>query len=207
MTNESPLNFSVRLLKDSFFLDPKCNEDIMINDLEYELDLDKLTIFFDELVKLKTIDIKSFDLKSPETICFFINIYHTLYMHARLVIGTPSKNNWSPFYSLSCYEIGCNVFSLLELYNCVLRGLLSQAIMPSKFEPPALLPSDDHYIYALQKVDYRINFLLYTGSRSYPNTIHLVTPSNLESQLNLVYSDIKSDPVILYQSNKNFALS
>lgn len=187
-TNESPLNFSIRLLKDSFILDPKCNEDIIVNDLE--LDLDKLTAFFDELVKLKTIDINSFDLKSPETICFFINIYHTLYMHARLVIGTPSKNDWSSFYSLSCYEIGCNVFSLLELYNCVLRGLLSQAIMPSKFEPPALLPSDDHYVYALQKTDYRINFLLNTGSRSYPNTIHLVTPANLEIQLNLAIRSI-----------------
>ena len=182
---ESPLNFSIRLLKDVFFLDPHFNEDINVVNRDYELDLERLTSFFDELAMLKTIDIKSFDLKSPEVICFFANIYHTLYMHARLVVGTPSKNEWSSFYSLSCYEIGCNVFSLLELYNCVLRGVLSQSTMQSKFEPPALSPNDDHYYYAIQKVDYRINFLLNTGTKSYLNTIHLVTPANLENQLNI----------------------
>jgi hypothetical protein len=183
--SESPFNFSMRLLKDAFFLDPHFNEDITVINGDYEIDLEKLTSFFDELAMLKTIDIKSFDFKSPEVICFFANIYRTLYMHARLVVGTPSKNEWSSFYSLSCYEIGCNVFSLLELYNCVMRGILSQATIQSKFEPPPLSPNDDHYCYALQRVDYRINFLLNTGSRSYPNTIHLVTPTNLENQLNI----------------------
>jgi hypothetical protein len=188
--NESPLNFSMRLLKDAFFLDPHFNEGVVIVGPDYELDLERLTLFFDELACLKTIDINSFDLKSPEALCFFANIYHTLYMHARLVVGTPSKSEWAAFFSLSCYEIGCNVFSLLELYNCVLRGILSQANMPSKFEPPAPSPTDEHYCYAIQKIDYRINFLLNTGSKSHPNTIHLVTPTNLESQLNIASKSI-----------------
>ena len=46
------------------------------------------------------------------------------------------------------------------------------------------------FICLLLIFSFRINFLLNTGSKSHPNTIHLVTPTNLESQLNIASKSI-----------------
>lgn len=48
--------------------------------------------FLDETVKLKKINLqKDVNFSSPEALCFFTNIYHTLLMHARLVLGPPNN--------------------------------------------------------------------------------------------------------------------
>ena len=50
---------------------------------------DRLMSFLDEISSLKLIDLTKLDYCSPEAICFFGNVYHTLLLHARLVLGFP----------------------------------------------------------------------------------------------------------------------
>ena len=52
---------------------------------------EKIISFLDDTVRLKLVDLQhDIDLNSPEALCFFINIYHTLLIHARLVLSPPS---------------------------------------------------------------------------------------------------------------------
>jgi len=76
------------------------------------------------------------------------------------------------------------VFSLAELEQCVLRGKLSRPKVTSRHEPAVLNLSDSHFHYALEKVDCRLNFLVNSGSVSHPESLYLLTPRNLEAQLN-----------------------
>jgi hypothetical protein len=45
----------------------------------------------DEILVLRTIDLSSLDISSVEALCFFVNVYHTLLQHARIVLGAPDK--------------------------------------------------------------------------------------------------------------------
>lgn len=47
--------------------------------------------FFDAVSDLKHVRLSSINVYSPEALCFFVNIYHTLLLHARIVIGPPNK--------------------------------------------------------------------------------------------------------------------
>jgi hypothetical protein len=40
-----------------------------------------------------------FDLGTAEALCFFTNLYHTLLLHARMVLGLPTAQNWAMFFS------------------------------------------------------------------------------------------------------------
>ena len=50
-----------------------------------------LNCFLLEICELKSVNIQEIDYKSTEVLCFFINIYHTLLLHARLILGRPNK--------------------------------------------------------------------------------------------------------------------
>jgi hypothetical protein len=51
--------------------------------------------FLDDVAGLKLIDLTKIDYNSPEALCFFGNLYHTLLLHARLVLGIPvDEVNW-----------------------------------------------------------------------------------------------------------------
>jgi len=50
-----------------------------------------LSSFLMEVCQLKHVNLSDIDLKSKDALCFFINIYHTLLLHARLVLGRPNK--------------------------------------------------------------------------------------------------------------------
>lgn len=137
-------------------------------------------------MRLKRVDLRLLDLESSEALCFFVNIYHTLLMHARLVLSPPTQQNWALFFETVSYEIGDDVFSLAELEHCVLRGKLCKPrAMPRNFAqvPPF---TDDHYAYALGGTDQRLNFLINCGSVSNPPMVFLVTPETLYARLNEV---------------------
>ena len=51
----------------------------------------KLIKFLDDTARLKLVDPREFSLDSPEALCFFTNIYHTLLLHARLVLSPPGS--------------------------------------------------------------------------------------------------------------------
>lgn len=59
---------------------------------------DRLVSFLDDVAVLKLIDLIKIDYSSKEAICFFVNIYHTLLLHARLVLGIPNDEVNKLFY-------------------------------------------------------------------------------------------------------------
>ena len=87
--------FAERLLQDVFRLElnNSCDSEGLFPGREM------IIKFLDETVKLKQINLqKDINFSSPEALCFFANIYHTLLMHARLVLGPPNQQVW---------ELGC----------------------------------------------------------------------------------------------------
>ena len=52
---------------------------------------DRLLSFLDNVGALKLIELVRIDFSSREAVCFFMNIYHTLLLHARLVLGIPTE--------------------------------------------------------------------------------------------------------------------
>jgi hypothetical protein len=80
--------FAERLLHDVFCLELNSSSDADGLFPGREL----IIKFLDETVKLKQINLqKDINFSSPEALCFFTNIYHTLLMHARLVLGSPNQ--------------------------------------------------------------------------------------------------------------------
>ena len=153
------------------------------------ISMDQLTSFLDNTVDLKQINLDDIDFDSTEALCFFVNVYHVLLLHARLVLETPNKATWAAYYNRACYEIGDDVFSLAEIEHCVIRGgSLSRyeqkkikAISRHAAQPPS--ESDSHYAYALGISDKRAHFLLNSGSISHPHIIYLLTSNTFDMQL------------------------
>jgi hypothetical protein len=62
------------------------------------------------------------DLAACE-LCFWVNLYHALLQHGLLLLGPPrTGREWAHFHSAVSYEVFGQVFSLLEIEHCVLRG-------------------------------------------------------------------------------------
>lgn len=51
-----------------------------------------LNCFLMEICELKAVKLQDVDFRSTDTLCFFVNIYHTLLLHARLILGRPTKH-------------------------------------------------------------------------------------------------------------------
>jgi hypothetical protein len=145
---------------------------------------DKLSTFLDDVSILKLVDLTSIDYSSREAVCFFGNIYHALLLHARLVLGSPTEDSWASFFDSVSYEIGGEVFSLVELEQCVLRGKLTRPMFIPKIGYTLPSVDDSRYEYALSAVDERIGFFLNQGSISGPDVIYVLTPDTLDEQLN-----------------------
>lgn len=179
-----------------------------------------LSSFLMEVCQLKHVNLSGIDLKSREALCFFINIYHTLLLHARLVLGRPQKQNWAAFFRDACYEIGGDVFSLAELEHCVIKGNLAHphphAVRKGYVNTKLPSPADDHFMYCISNnqvaqhgnssallqslsddsqstVDKRVHFLLNDGSLSCPSKIFIMTPQH--------YDKICMDAAQLYLSD------
>lgn len=75
------------------------------------------------------------------------------------------------------------MFSLAELYHCVLRGNMSRPVSPK--HPYIDIPrkSSAYGIYALTYTDPRITFVLNTGDTSCPQAIPVLRTNSLEFQL------------------------
>eukprot|EP00946_MAST-07B_sp_MAST-7B-sp1_P002033 g2033.t1 len=83
--------------------------------------------FMDRVALLKDVDLSATSPDSMERQIFWINVYHTLVIHTRLLLGAP--NSAYGFFKRAkhvSYEIFAvpyrDVYSLLEIEHCVLRG-------------------------------------------------------------------------------------
>ena len=141
--------------------------------------------FLDMTSKLRSLRLDRLDLSQQSTMCIFANIYHCLLQHALLltVHGPLYAKSAGHFFRTSCYEIGGDVFSLAELYHCVLRGSLSKPVSPKipYFDIPR--KSSAYSVYALKYTDPRIAFILNTGDVSCPQAVPVLQADKLEVQL------------------------
>jgi len=155
----------------------------LVYDLSPDSGTERLVAFLDLCSSFRVLPLHLLDFDSAEALAFFLNIYHTLLQHALLLLGPPSSKDWSAFFASVSYELGTDVFSLTELEHCVLRGRLSRPRTVPRHMPPPPHLDDDHYSYALGKVDYRINFALINGSISAPPFVTVFRAAHLEEQL------------------------
>eukprot|EP00934_Nitzschia_sp_Nitz4_P005934 Nitzschia sp. Nitz4//scaffold143_size57137//47798//52921//NITZ4_006522-RA/size57137-processed-gene-0.41-mRNA-1//1//CDS//3329536470//5924//frame0 len=141
--------------------------------------------FLDLTGQLRVLALDEVDLSSKRAFCLFANLYHCLLQHALLlsVNGPLQKRSYGHFMRTACYEIGPDVFSLAELYCCVLRGKLSKPVNPKPPYIEAPKKSHPYRVYALDYRDPRINFVLNTGDYACPQDIPVLRKSTLEQQL------------------------
>mmetsp|Transcript_22242 Transcript_22242/g.33297 ORF Transcript_22242/g.33297 Transcript_22242/m.33297 type:complete len:855 (-) Transcript_22242:172-2736(-) len=150
----------------------------------FETSPDEFVNFQDKTSRLKNLPINKLVRSGQNAFCICINLYHCLLQHSLLLSpSTPTKKSIVTFMRTHCYEIGGDVFSLAELECCVIRGHMDQGHHP---KPPFVREpkkSRAHYLYALDTVDPRINFILNTGDTSKPRQVPILTTDTLEEQL------------------------
>jgi Protein of unknown function, DUF547 len=164
--------------------------------------------FLDSASSLRTLSLEGMDSESPETFCIFANIYHCLLQHALLfsVNGPLHKRSFNHFMRTSCYELGDEVFSLSELYSCVLRGNMSR---PTSSKPPYIYApkkSNVYRYYALRYTKPSINFLLSTADCSFPREIPVVDTRNLDSILHFQTVNYIRNNVVVDVAKRQFFL-
>ena len=119
-------------------------------------------------------------LDEQTRLAFFLNLYHTMIMHAYLVLGPPDSSfKWISYFNTIAYQCSDDIFSLTELEHCIIRAAMNY---PSQFVSKFVLPKSK-YSFALSRSDYRINFALNCGSMSNPEVIPVYEAHRLDEQL------------------------
>lgn len=63
---------------------------------------------------------------SPQDVwSFWLNVFHCLLLHARIVLGMPKSWQIPGFFNSSCYVVAGHAFSLTEIEHCILRHQMS----------------------------------------------------------------------------------
>lgn len=203
---------SLKVLSDGFkFVENLLSKALSFSLESLETDPESFVEFLDLTSQLRLLVLEEIDLTTRHAFCLFANIYHCLLQQALLlsVNGPLDKKNIGLFMRTSCYEIGGDVFSLAELYCCVLRGKMCKAVNPKPPYIEASRKSSKYRHYALSYNDPRVNFVLVsfepsvrsslifcyscfllswqnTGDTACPQTVPILRPSDLEDQLNVV---------------------
>uniref|UniRef100_A0A7S0G7M2 DUF547 domain-containing protein n=1 Tax=Proboscia inermis TaxID=420281 RepID=A0A7S0G7M2_9STRA len=136
--------------------------------------------FFSSVAALKRIDISS--LAENARLVFFLNLYHTMILHAHLIVGFPTLSfKWVSFFNSIGYEVADDILSLTELEHCVIRAPMNS---PSQALSRYILPNSK-YSMALSRssADFRINFALNCSSLSNPSKVYLYTLDCVDRQL------------------------
>jgi len=81
---------------------------------------EELVKFIDETCRLKAISFRAWD--NSTVMAFWMNVYHCLLLHGRLLLGTPkSRGELARFYSRVSYLVGVRCVSLKEIEHDILR--------------------------------------------------------------------------------------
>jgi hypothetical protein len=138
--------------------------------------------FLDCVAALKDAD--AYALNEDERLAFFLNVYHVFIMHAYIVLKPPDSSlEWLSYFNTIAYQCSDDIFSLAELEHNIIRAEMSS---PSQFLSRFVLPKS-HYLFALTRPDFRINFALNPGSMSMPSSsVPLYRPEQLNEQLDMV---------------------
>lgn len=79
---------------------------------------EQLIDFMNDVAALKHVKLHRIDMYSPEALCFFVNVFHTLLLHARLLLLPPNKqvHLWPAFFQLFFSSSQCFKWILLNYY-------------------------------------------------------------------------------------------
>lgn len=55
-----------------------------------------LNTFLKDVCCLKNVNLADIDYRSEVAYCFFVNVYHSLLLHSRLLLGLPCDENQAP---------------------------------------------------------------------------------------------------------------
>ena len=141
--------------------------------------------YINATAELQTVDLTSLDRE--EALCFWINIYNALVVHATAAVGPPRTSlqrlSW---YSNVSYEISSLIFSLNDMEHGILRGnapspaSIFNLLGLKQFAAPQFSsPSDPRLPFVLHPIDPRCHFALNCGATSCP-PIRVYTPGKLE---------------------------
>lgn len=134
--------------------------------------------FLDRVAELKDVDVYCLD--ETARLSFFLNLYHTMIMHAFIVLGPPDSSfKWISYFNAIAYQCSDDIFSLTELEHCIIRAAMNY---PSQFVSKFVIPKSK-FAFALSRSDYRINFVLNCGSLSNPDIIPIYDAHRLDEQL------------------------
>ena len=148
--------------------------------------------FFDATLQLKALDLAPINGSGAagraHCLCFYLNLYHLLLVHAFLVLGAPQYCvRWSQIHQNCCYEVGHTLMSLAEIEHFILRGKLSK---PKGATAAKLVPSFERRGSTAGELpqdacdaDPRVNLAINTGSVSGLNEIQIYKPATLNEQL------------------------
>lgn len=65
------------------------------------------------------------DLTKEDLIAFFLNVYHTLLLHAFVVLGVPSSNtDWRTLKMTASYEIAGDLITLKDIDEVILGNVI-----------------------------------------------------------------------------------
>ena len=147
-----------------------------VNDATEALELTRS--FFASASSLKKASVRG--LSEACRLSFFLNLYHTMILHAYLVLGPPDSSfKWISYFNNTSYQVDDDIFSLAELEHCIIRSRMSY---PSQFISRFVLPKSQ-YAMALQKGDYRVNFAMNCASLSNPAEIFVYDENSIDEQL------------------------
>ena len=141
-------------------------------------------VFLDRVRHLQTYDPST--LEPDEKVCFFVNVYNTMAMHAYIEHGIPT----SLLGRLSLMKRASYVFNELEysLYEIEHSVLRARASKPAIIGAGVLLnlakfgDTDPRYACRIEQVEPLLNFALCPGTASAP-ALRVFTPQDFNAQL------------------------
>jgi Protein of unknown function, DUF547/Protein of unknown function (DUF1769) len=164
--------------------------------------------FLDMASQLRSLPFDRIDLSQASALCLFTNIYHCLLQHALLLTinGPLYKKSVGHFFRTSCYEIGGDVFSLAELYHCVIRGNMSKPNSPKN--PYLEIPrkSLSYCMYGLTFTEPRISFVLSTGDVSCPQEVAVLYSDNFDVLVQHISSRFIEKNVTIDETKRTLTL-
>ena len=153
--------------------------------------------FLDLVSVLPCINLEKYNLSHEELLCIYLNLYHTMLLHAVLVAGVPSSSlKWPSFFNTLSYEAFGDVFSLAELEHSIIKHgksfsvpniVITEIYRHVEFKTNGiishLLIRQSKFDFPSPKKDFRLLFSLNCGSLSLPKFTPIFSPSTVEQQL------------------------
>ncbi|KAJ6253670.1 electron carrier/ protein disulfide oxidoreductase [Anaeramoeba flamelloides] len=140
------------------------------------------TRFVKKTAKLKYVNLDL--MNDKQRLCFFLNCYNVMMLHSFIINGIPKDlESQKKQRKKSKYIIGDHVFSLLDIFNGILRNNKNPKQTNSYFKN-----NDPRAKYKIKKLDPRIHFAII--NHKFENNIKSYTVGNLDQTLHKITSNV-----------------